>query len=498
MIRKLITIIAVAVLLPLSASAQSSNFDALKKKNEQRFQDHKAKVENTYRSHREAFNKKFEEALRQPWEKKSGKKAVPTPQNKDKDIPPVVIKDEQKQVPPKDNPVVIKEIPPVPVPDPEPTPTFPIDEIPTLDQNSATFTIYGTEFKVRYPGTPQLAGVEENQVADLWMVFCGADYDNMLVDLLAQKQQRSLCDWAYLKVVDKFTETLYGSATAPEAVVLQTYILTQSGFRLFIARDSRKKLHKLVATDLDIYRYPYVNVDGRKCYLFDGADDKSYYVMGKALEGTVPMSVMMVKENSFETAAADPRTLKSRDFPAATVTVSSNKNLMEFYNDYPESFANNDGTTKWRFYANTPMSSLAREAIYPKLKEVIKDMNDFQAASLLLNFVQTAFVYEYDNKVWGRDRAFFADETLFYPYSDCEDRSILFSRLIRDLVGRPVVLIYYPGHLATAVNFSGDVSGDYLMIDGKKYVICDPTYIGAPVGLTMPDMDNSSARYIKL
>ena len=496
--KKIIAILAVALILPFAAQAQNANFDALRKKTDKKFQQHTEKVEKTFRARREAVNKQFEEELRKPWEKKSGKKAVPAPKNKDKDLPPVVIKEEDKTAPPKDNPIEIEELPTAPVPAPAPEPTVPIEEIPGQEQETAAFALYGTQFKVRYPAVPRLAGVEESQVADMWAILCGKDYDNMVVDLLEQKQSRSLCDWAYLKLVDKFTETLYGSATAPDAVVMQTYILTQSGFLIYMARDTKRVLHKLVATDLDVYKYPYVIIDGRRCYLFDNAPDKSYYVMGRALEGTVPMSVMMVKENAFATNESEPRALKSRDFPAAEVTVSSNNNLMEFYNDYPESFANNDGITKWRFYANTPMSSIARNSVYPKLREVIKDMNDFQATTVLLNFVQTAFVYEYDNKVWGRDRAFFADETLFYPYSDCEDRSILFSRLVRDLVGRPVVLIYYPGHLATAVNFSTDVAGDYLMIEGKKFVICDPTYIGAPVGLTMPDMDNSGARFIKL
>ena len=63
-----------AVLLPLGAQAQNSKFDALKVKNEQRFQGHKEKVEKNFREHREAVNKQFEEAMRQPWEKKSGKK----------------------------------------------------------------------------------------------------------------------------------------------------------------------------------------------------------------------------------------------------------------------------------------------------------------------------------------------------------------------------------------------------------------------------------------
>ena len=116
----------------------------------------------------------------------------------------------------------------------------------------------------------------------------------------------------------------------------------------------------------------------------------------------------------------------------------------------------------------------------------------------LLNFVQTAFVYEYDNKVWGGDRAFFAEETLYYPYADCEDRAIFLSRLVRDLLRLDVILVFYPGHLAMAVCFTQNVAGDYIMLNGKKYIICDPTYIGAPVGLTMPDMDNATAQVILL
>lgn len=119
-------------------------------------------------------------------------------------------------------------------------------------------------------------------------------------------------------------------------------------------------------------------------------------------------------------------------------------------------------------------------------------------AERLLNFVQTAFVYEYDDKVWGGDRAFFAEEMLYNPYCDCEDRSVLFSRLVRDLLGLDVILVYYPGHLATAVCFAEDVSGDYIMLSGRRFVVCDPTYIGAGVGRTMPDMNNRSANVILL
>jgi hypothetical protein len=49
-----------------------------------------------------------------------------------------------------------------------------------------------------------------------------------------------------------------------------------------------------------------------------------------------------------------------------------------------------------------------------------------------------------------------------------------------------------------AVGFTEDVKGDYILLQGKKYVVCDPTYIGAPVGVTMEGMDNETAKVILL
>ena len=78
------------------------------------------------------------------------------------------------------------------------------------------------------------------------------------------------------------------------------------------------------------------------------------------------------------------------------------------------------------------------------------------------------------------------DENFYYPACDCEDRAILFSNLVKDLLsGLDAVLLDYPNHIASAVRFNEDISGDYILLDGKKYLICDPTYIGAPIGMCM-------------
>ena len=69
---------------------------------------------------------------------------------------------------------------------------------------------------------------------------------------------------------------------------------------------------------------------------------------------------------------------------------------------------------------------------------------------------------------------------------------------MRDLAGLDVVLVNRPGHLATAVAFADEVEGDYFTVDGRRYTVCDPTYIGASVGMTMPQFKNVDAKLVKL
>ena len=206
------------------------------------------------------------------------------------------------------------------------------------------------------------------------------------------------------------------------------------------------------------------------------------------------------------------RTIKSRKNPDFSVTITSNKNYIDFYETYPTSMVENNFMTRWAMYANSPIEPGIRNQLYPQLKEKLAGYNQIDAVQQLLWWMHgmvdldgeitnsDTFLYRYDEDVWGCDRAFFGEETLFYPYCDCEDRSILLSHLVRDLVGLDVVLVYYPGHLAMAVNFTEDIPAncDYITLDGRKFVICDPTFIGARVGETMTGMENQPTTVILL
>ena len=124
-------------------------------------------------------------------------------------------------------------------------------------------------------------------------------------------------------------------------------------------------------------------------------------------------------------------------------------------------------------------------------------MSELEAVNFLLRFVQTAFDYKTDDQQFGKEKYLMLEETLHYPSSDCEDRSIFFSFLVKNLLHLDVVGLDYPGHIATAVKFNSDLSGDLISYNGYNYLICDPTYINANAGMVMPQFKNIEPKVIK-
>ena len=440
------------------------------------------------------INQDYAEFVKEAWESFRAQPAVPQPNEEER--PPVMINDNEKKIAPKDNPLPIKETVTPPAPEPQPKPVAPIREQPTADGKQNDFAVYGTSMKVRFNDEQKffLSGLDGNSIAKAWEILSGSEYNNTIHDCLALRQTRHLSDWAYLNMLSAMSEACLGNTN--EATLLTAFIFCQSGYqmRLAVAGD---KLRMLYSSKHFIFGKPYYDINGTDYYVFNG-DEQSLTICNAQFPREKALSLYINSAQDFDVTASRQRTLSSTRYPEMTMQVTVNKNLVDFYNGYPTSIINHDFMTKWAIYANTPLDKSVASSLYPALKEFIGDKSDKEAVERLLNWVQTAFVYEYDDKVWGGDRAFFAEETFYYPYCDCEDRSILFSHLVRDLLGLDVILVYYPGHLATAVCFKSDVKGDYIMNDGRKFVVCDPTYIGAPLGMTMPGMNNSEATVIML
>ena len=483
--KKLIAILSFAILLPLSVNAQRNFRDEYEK--------FKKQAVTTYSNFREQCNKEYVEFLKAAWEYYQVGPVIQQPV--EEDVPPVVIDKDRDQVPIEDNELPFDEVVPIPEEEPQPEPIEPINPVPIIQETWCEFDFFGTQLKVRAEEKNKfvLKSIEGEDVAKAWERLSGKDYDNMLADCLKLRSDYKLCDWAYLLMLLSFSDAFLQSYN--ECILLTAYLYCQSGYKMRLGATD-KELCLLFGSKHQIYGAPCFDIDGYLFYQLNG-EPKELRVANFTFPKEQGLSLAISELPKFTRDESDLRTLTAKGYETSSAC-SVNKNLLSFFDNYPTSQLDDNPMTRWALYANTPVDAKVRAQLYPSLKKAIAGKSTPQAADILLDFVQTSFEYEYDDKVWGHDRAFFAEESLYYPYCDCEDRSILYSHLVRELLGLDVILVYYPGHLATAVKFDEELKGDYISLNKDKYLVCDPTYIGAPIGMTMPDMDNKTAKVILL
>lgn len=455
-----------------------------------KYESFKQQAHQNYSSFREECNQKYVEFLRNSWSWYDGKAPMPFPKE-ESPVPPMPYNGEDDLPDIDTKPVEIEPI----NDNPQPKPIVPIREIPNPSQYYFTLNFYGQKCSVRLPEFANLSlqDCKPISIAEGWECLSKDEMNNAIRDCLETRIQYNLCDWGYLMFLNQLAQQYCVDSNG--ATLLTAFLYCQSGYQMRLAVDG-DKLVLLYGSRHHIYDKGYFYIDGI-CFYPLGEPSNSISICNTAFYGETPMSLIIDKEQLLGTEESEDRTINAEHSDMSVASHVPQK-LIEFYNTYPTSAINGNPMTRWAMYANTPLARSTKDKLYPSLRKYIVDNNKRQAAELLLNWIQTGFVYEYDDKVWGHDRAFFAEETLYYPYCDCEDRSILYSRLIRDLLNLDVALIYYPGHLATAVCFDDEVEGDAMIIGGRKFIVCDPTYIGAPVGAQMPDLEYDKAQAIVL
>ena len=380
-------------------------------------------------------------------------------------------------------------------PEPAAEPRLPVSSTPT----SPLYRGESGRSKIAYGGLAfylnnslnrkcSLNGLNENAIADAYEALCNSDYKPLLADCAQIRKDLRLNDWGVFTLVRQVADTYCG--TANESIVMQQFLLNEMGYKARMARKATEdKMMLFVATDCSIYAHPYITLNGQNYYNLSGNNEQCQFYMCQKDSPKAKNSVgMQLKEAPLFPGTVVSSTHQAKG-SAARVTVDVPKALMDFYKDYPQ--------CDYSVYFNAPVNAAMENRILSSLAPLVQGRNEADAANILINFVQTAFQYQTDGQQFGYEKPFFVEELFYYPYSDCEDRAMLFSYLVRKLLGLDVVLLDYPAHIATAVRFNGNVSGDYLMVNGRKYIVCDPTYIGASIGMTMPRYKTVSAKVLK-
>lgn len=483
--------------LTLHAQSVEEEFEKFTQQQQQEFEDFKNKAD-----------AEFETFLREAWkaydafapEQAPVRPEPPKPVTFDRtmpDMPPVAIKPGQLKVPQAPVPGVGEKVPVkypgVPDLENKPAPgvyvpglpyTPVVVPVPVVKPDRSIYRtpvkFYGTDFDIATDAAEglALAGVQEAQVADAWKELCGKDYEPMVSDCVTLKKERRLSDWAYLQLTRQIGVQLYGNDRPDDIAFLQMFLLNKSGYKARLAKiDNHLKL--LVAPAGTVYGTPYLRINGDKYYVYEPDPDASMRIYTYKQDFADAKNLVCLNIESIPAfdVQEEMRTFASAD-GSVKVQTAVNKNLMDFYRDYPQC----DVVIHYK----APMSDELRAAVYPQLKAAIEGKSQLEAANILLSFVQTGFQYMTDGEQFGYEKPFFPDETFYYPYCDCEDRAMLYSTLVKELLGLETILLDYPNHIASAVRFTEDVPGDAVVLDdGTRYVVCDPTYIGAPVGSCM-------------
>lgn len=477
------------ILLFLAVELPAQSFDEYRKRKMKAFNEYKEQKQDKFKEYRDKVNAALADYIAKPWERHVVNPAIPAPALPEPPEPDVKDPDSgiSDDLIPFDG--IIDELEDRLRPEP-----FAPMEVPEDERKpSFSFDFYGTECGVPLSedNVFKLRGIDGKSVAAAWRTLSSGKYLPIVYESLQWRDRMNLSDWGYIRFLDEMTKVFFPEGMRNEAKLLQVYILTQCGYMVRLASVDNTLVLLLPFKNV-IYEYTYLNVQGCKYYVMDKtAAGKSILLTDFATPKERMFSLRITGAMNLAERPTKPRTYSSKRYPKLSFPVSVNENLMDFYNDYPLS-------SEWNVYSEASLSEELKGQLYPALRDRLAGKDMLTAANMLLNFVQTAFEYKTDAAQFGRERALFGDETFFYPYSDCEDRAILYSILVRELLGLDVVLLHYPLHLATAVRFEQAAPGDHIVIDGVKYTVCDPTYIGASAGNAMPEYKIVPAQVVKI
>ncbi len=431
----------------------------------------------------------FADFLKKDWEAFQAQQGI-KPFSKPK---PVTIPHAPAKPQPKPT-VPLKKVETLPPPPPRPKPVLPKPPAPAPTMKTVSFEYYSQpvviafQKKIKIDLNPPL---NNEKISKAWLTMAGTDQKEILKQLRDYRKNLTLNDWGFLKLVHRTACTLTGD-DARKCIAYTWFLLNKLGYNAKIAFKQNRMFLLLPSKNL-MYERPFVVINKQKFYFitFRGTPN----LKGKILtyRGTYQHADQPIALN-IQQLPHLPQSAKKRivHFSYAgkryAIPLEYDGEVVRFFKNYPQ--------TELKLYFEAPASDYLKYSLLNNLRDLVKGKSEVDAVNLLLRFVQTGFQYRTDDQQFGHEKYMLPDETVYYPSCDCEDRAILFSYLVRNLLGLEVVGLDYPNHVATAVHFHSEIPGKAVTFRGKRFVICDPTYVNADAGMEMPDFKDITPKVI--
>ncbi len=457
------------------------NFYFFKAQINNEFEEYKKNEAKAYQDFKDKENKEFANFLKQRWLPVTSKKGLPEPIKPTPLVIPVNIPKAIEQ-PNKDNlPLIKPELKGIEF-KPEPPPIVLSDNF----ESKKSIDFYNTPLSIGFDSTilQNVGSISENGLSNYWDLMCKKNYSKFIKEIDTIANGLNLNDWGKYLLIKKISEQLHQNKN--DQICFQFFILNQLGFDSKVAK-SDDGFVLLLPTEEIVYGISYIPMNGKKYYVIN-SNGSSFYTFNKSFSSK-NKSISFISNKALTINI----NLKQKMFKHKNgnfIVIDYNDNAINYLNDFPQA--------ELSIFFNYPVSEVTENSILIGLKPQLVGMNELDAVNFLLSFLHYSFEYKTDDQQFGHEKWFYPEHLFFYPFSDCEDRSVLFAYLVKTLLNLEVIGLNYENHVSTAVLFNGNVKGDKIIYKNKSYLACDPTFVGASAGMSMPQFINATPKIIDI
>jgi hypothetical protein len=317
----------------------------------------------------------------------------------------------------------------------------------------------------------------EAGISSFFTALASSEYEKTLLALKREIDKLALNDWGTYLLVKRYAKEIY--KTEDEARIYEWFLLSKLGYdvKIALAGGDVYLLHYVKET---VYQTPRYRFKDKYYYLLGSYDAKKikrlYTYKGHYPNANRPLDFSLKHIPNFpQNRFVQERSFKD-DGRVYQFSYTQNRNLIAFMLSYPQ--------VSYDIYFNAAMDIQTYGELAKDIKRYIDGKKMAEAMNFVLKFVQKAFIYKRDDMQFGREKVMFSDETLYYDASDCEDRAVLYAQLVKKLFGVMVIGVKYSDHMSTALYIP--MQGDSVEYKRRRFVVADPTYINANIGMAIP------------
>lgn len=354
------------------------------------------------------------------------------------------------------------------------------------------FRFYGQPISINYDKLLVLSkttSVSEDSVSGFWKSFARSNSNHLVDQLMDYRDLLGLGDWGYFQLV-KATSNHIFSNNPLNADLLTWALMIRSGFDVKLAFNQNSTT-VLFPCENTIYSRQFVVIGQKRFYLDREMNSQLLVTCRNPFPDTDGMiDLIFYKSLNFNGKLIVRKFLYQWNNKNYEFLLRYNPEAIQFYKDYPR--------TDPAVYFGAPVSSTLKEDLLGQIYPLLSKMNKTEAAAFLQQFVQKEFNYISINQKDKSVPSRFAEEIIASKSGDDRSKAVLFSWFIRILLRLPVVGVQFPSYYSTAIGFDEPLDGNFYYLNREKYYITDPTFLNAPIGVTMPEFSGLTPHLIDL